>query len=161
MVEKRFNALKEVVLDKRLVKDIRQLSEFCHTGNLEVYHSLMTKYVPKRQEFDQDQMTARTALAALDHNMSVNRQQATNKKVEKRFRMICPKATSQWVVKPVYEAKTYDWMYAVMGKAVKEKECRSLSPVTVKKKENIAPIPAPPKAELISSLLSRFSKSEK
>ena len=102
------NALKEVVLDKRLVKDIRQLSEFCHTGSLEVYHSLMTKYVPKRQEFDQDQMTARTALAALDHNMSVNRQQATNKKGEKRYRMVCPKATSQWVVKPVYEAKNYD-----------------------------------------------------
>ena len=66
----------------------------------------MTKYVPKRQEFDQDQMTACTALAALDHNMSVNRQQATNKKGEKRYRMVCPKATSQWVVKPVYEAKT-------------------------------------------------------
>ena len=75
---KAHNALKEVVLDKRLVKDIRQLSEFCHTGSLEVYHSLMTNYVPKHQEFDQDQMTARSAFAALAHNMSVNRRQATN-----------------------------------------------------------------------------------
>ena len=62
---KAHNALKEVVLDKRLVKDICQLSEFCHTGSLEVYHSLMTKYVPKRQEFDFDQMLARTALAVI------------------------------------------------------------------------------------------------
>ena len=31
---KSHNALKEVVLDKRLTKDIRQLSEFCNTGSL-------------------------------------------------------------------------------------------------------------------------------
>jgi len=42
------NALKEVVLNKTLLKDIRQLNEFCHTGSLEVYHSLMAKYCPKR-----------------------------------------------------------------------------------------------------------------
>lgn len=40
------NALKKIVQDKRLLKDIAHLSEFCHTGNLEVYHSLLTKYVP-------------------------------------------------------------------------------------------------------------------
>ena len=34
---KAHNALKEVVLNKRLRNDIKYLSEFCHTGNLEVY----------------------------------------------------------------------------------------------------------------------------
>ena len=64
----------ELSLKKKwLEKDIRQLSEFCHTGSLEVYHSLMLKYVPKRQEFDSDQMWTRTALAAMDHNLSQNR----------------------------------------------------------------------------------------
>lgn len=53
---KAHNALKEVILDKCLCKDIRQLSEFCHTGSLEVFHSLLLKYAPKRQEFDEDQM---------------------------------------------------------------------------------------------------------
>ncbi|CAG2243572.1 unnamed protein product [Mytilus edulis] len=70
---KAHNALKEVILNKRLRKDIKHLSEFCHTGNLEVYHSLLLKYVPKRQEFDFDQMNARTSLAVIDHNMSQNR----------------------------------------------------------------------------------------
>jgi hypothetical protein len=32
---KAHNALKEVVLDKHLRNDIKYLSEFCHTGNLE------------------------------------------------------------------------------------------------------------------------------
>lgn len=125
------NALKAVVLNKRLVKDIRQLSEFCHTGSLEVYHGLMTKYVPKRQEFDYDQMKVRTALAVIDHNTSRNRIQPANKKGEKMFKAVCPKATSQWVVKPIYEAKSYDWVYGMLNKVVEEKQLSTLSPIKV------------------------------
>jgi hypothetical protein len=41
-----------------------------------VYHnSLLLKYVPKRQEFDGDQMDARTTLAVIDHNLSQNQGQ--------------------------------------------------------------------------------------
>ena len=36
-------ALKDDVLNKRLLKDIGKLNLFCHTGGLEVYHSVMTK----------------------------------------------------------------------------------------------------------------------
>jgi hypothetical protein len=35
----------------------------------------LLKYVPKRQEFDGDQMDARTTLAVIDHNLSQNRGQ--------------------------------------------------------------------------------------
>ena len=42
-------AFKEVVFDKNIVKDIQQLTLCCHTGSLEVYHSVQTKYVPKRE----------------------------------------------------------------------------------------------------------------
>ncbi|KAK7499816.1 hypothetical protein BaRGS_00008907 [Batillaria attramentaria] len=69
------NALKTVVLDKRLVYDIRNLSQFLQTGAIEVYHSLMTKYVAKRQAFDPKVMEARTCLAAIDHNSSLGREQ--------------------------------------------------------------------------------------
>ena len=155
---KAHNALKEVVLDKRLIKDIRQLSEFCHTGSLEVYHSLMLKYVPKRQEFDFDQMVARTALAVIDHNMSRNRAQATNKKGEKVFRLAFPKATSEWVAKPVYESKSYGWVLTMMRKLLQEKESRTLSPIKVSRRGNIATKPAPPKAEIVLKLTSRFKK---
>lgn len=43
---KPYKALESVVLDKRILKDIRHLSKFCHTGSLEVYHSMMLKYIP-------------------------------------------------------------------------------------------------------------------
>ena len=124
---KAHNAQLEVVLDKRLTKDIRQLSEFCHTGSLEVYHSLMTKYVPKRQKFDFDQMNARTALAVIDHNMSRDRIQMTNKKGEKLFKLGCTKANALWVVKSRYERKTYDWVSAMMVRVVKENKERTIS----------------------------------
>ena len=47
---KAFKALESVINDKRILKDLRQLNLFCHTGDLEVYHSMMLIYVPKRQE---------------------------------------------------------------------------------------------------------------
>ena len=37
-------ALKEAVLDKKLLNDIGHLTLFCHTGNLEAYHVMLTKY---------------------------------------------------------------------------------------------------------------------
>ena len=71
------DALREVVFDKTLLKDIQLLSLCCHTGNLEVYHSVQTRYVPKHQHFSYKGMVARTQLAALDHNANTGRQLAT------------------------------------------------------------------------------------
>ncbi|CAB3980737.1 Hypothetical predicted protein [Paramuricea clavata] len=40
-------ALEEVVNNKRLLKDIEKLTEFHHTGELDIFHSLMLKYQNK------------------------------------------------------------------------------------------------------------------
>ena len=61
-------ALEDVISNARLLKDMEKLSEFYHTGALEVFHSLMLKYLPKRKPFTYSGMLARTQLAALDHN---------------------------------------------------------------------------------------------
>ena len=44
-------ALEEVVLNKKILKDIEELTEFCHTGKLEMCHSEYLKYCPKREHF--------------------------------------------------------------------------------------------------------------
>ena len=44
-------ALKGIVTKPNLVRDIAKLNAFCHTGQLEVFHSLLNKYCPKRQHF--------------------------------------------------------------------------------------------------------------
>ncbi len=92
-------ALKEIVFDKNLLKDIQQLTLCCHTGSLEVYHSVQTKYLPKRQHFSHGGMAARTQLAALDHNANTGRQQATASKGanqgQLQFKVVFPKHTKE------------------------------------------------------------------
>ena len=44
-------ALKKIVLDKRLLNDLKYLTYFNHAGTLETYHYLYGKYSPKRLHF--------------------------------------------------------------------------------------------------------------
>ena len=87
-----YAALQSVILVTRLLKDIAKLSDFCHTGILEVYHSVLTKYCPKRQHFSYRGMVAQTQLAALDHNHNTERNQATTATgKEKRYKLVFQK----------------------------------------------------------------------
>ena len=56
------------VNDKTLLNDMKKLTGFHHIGSLEVFHSLLLKYCPKRQHFSYVGMQARIKLAILDHN---------------------------------------------------------------------------------------------
>ena len=58
-----FLALENIVKSKRILSDIPHLIKFCHTGNLEVFHSVLNKYCPKRLHFSTLGMIARTQLA--------------------------------------------------------------------------------------------------
>ena len=104
-------ALEEVVTDRRIHRDIEKLTEFHHTGALEVYHSLMLKYVPKREHFSYNGMEARLQLSALDNNFDCNREHAVIKsgmnKGTLRYKVKCPKRNKNWVAKPIREAKSY------------------------------------------------------
>ena len=66
-------ALEEVVLNNKLLKDL--VTDFCHTGKIEVYHSLMLKSCSKREHFSYmyKVMVARTQLAALDNKANTGR----------------------------------------------------------------------------------------
>ncbi|XP_046855113.1 uncharacterized protein LOC124448146, partial [Xenia sp. Carnegie-2017] len=102
-------AAEKVICDKRLLKDLRKLSEFCHTGELEVYHSFLLKYCPKQEHFSFPGMLARTQLAALDHNNNINHDKAVIKsgtnKGQDRYKMIFAKTQKQWAVKAMKEKK--------------------------------------------------------
>jgi hypothetical protein len=101
-------------MNKKLLKDISKLSEFHHTGSLEVYHSLLLKYAPKRKHFSYNGMIARTQLAVIDHNTNVKRQQALVKKgknkSEKRYNVVFPKGKKKWVAKPIMDKKSYSFV---------------------------------------------------
>ena len=63
-----FLALKSVAENKNILADIKYLSKFCHTGSLEVFHSVLNKYCPKRLHFTLEGTIARTRSAVLDYN---------------------------------------------------------------------------------------------
>ena len=75
-----FVALQKIVLNTRLLKDLEHLTKFSHTGILEVYHSVMNKWVPKSTHFSFDGMVSRCKLAAIDFNSGQHLQQAKTKK---------------------------------------------------------------------------------
>ena len=57
------------------------LTSFQHTGALEVFHSLLLKYCPKRQHFSYIGMQARIEFAILDHNTTPTENRQKSRKV--------------------------------------------------------------------------------
>ncbi|XP_053322031.1 uncharacterized protein LOC128496430 [Spea bombifrons] len=68
-----FNALREVVLDPRVTRDLSRLSQFCHTREIEIYHSFMQKFLCKKNPFTADATDVRAKLAALAYNANVHK----------------------------------------------------------------------------------------
>ena len=165
-------ALEEVVLNKKFLKDIEKLTEFHHTGELEVYHSLLLKYVPKRLHYSYKGMVARTQLAVIDHNSNTGRKQATvtrgKNKGNKKYKLVFPKGQKKWVAKPVKTRKSYsfveDLMEAVFSfedtktddKDTTDDEDNTTTPASIPK--NIAPIPRPSREEIITAHKTRMGK---
>ena len=115
-------ALEEVVLNKKLLKDLAKLTDFCHTGKIDVYHSMMLKYASKREHYSYQGMVARTQLAALDNNTNTGHRQAVIKSGEwagdARYKLCFPKANKRWVVKPINEKKSYQFLSDVLSEVL-------------------------------------------
>lgn len=150
-------ALTSVVLDKRLLSDIPNLAEFKHSGNLEVFHSVLLKYCPKRLCFSYEGMYARTQLAVLDHNSGIGRNQASKEDGTLRYKTQYSKVTEQWVVKEIRESKDKSYLTEI----IEEIKQPSEGDIRENKKleqipQNIAPSKNPGKEELIKSKITRF-----
>lgn len=155
-------ALEKVVTDTRLIKDIRQVDLFCHTGALETYHSMMLKYCPKRQEFDYPAMVARSQLAVIDNNANIGRGQKTDANGTPCFATRCPKTTGRWTARKVYEKKKYDFKSDILefaltahGEATVGTTSHQMKSLTLP--TNICKEPAPCKEDLVDEHRSRFS----
>ena len=153
-------ALEEVVLNKKILKDIEKLTEFCHTGELEVYHSEYLKYCPKREHFSHKGMVARAQLAALDHNANCGRKQAViqsgPRAGEARYKVSFPKAQKQWVAKPIKGKKSYAHIMVLMDTVADV--CATGEPEARRLPQNISGTAAPSKQELVHKHQSRFNR---
>ncbi|XP_043942729.1 uncharacterized protein LOC122814185 [Protopterus annectens] len=164
------SALHKIVSNTLFIKDLQQTTKFCHTGNLEVFHALLCRYCPKLEHFSYGGMKARTMLAVLDHNANQNREHSvircpssrSGPVGEKRYRIVYPKAKQEWIAKPIFDGRKYDYIYDLMMNVVSAKTgSLSVDPMQVPElPRNIARCERPEKNTVIARLQSRFhSKS--
>ena len=104
------NALKTLVMDKRLLNLLPYFTEFKHTGNLEVYHSLLLKYCPKRLRFSHNVMIARTQLAVMHFNSIINAEQVFTKDNVPRYKLQYSKISQSYVVKAIKQAPEKEYL---------------------------------------------------
>lgn len=153
-------ALEDIVYNPKFLKDLSKLTQFCHTGELESYHSMLLKYCPKREHFPYNGMLARFQLAAIDHNAHSERPQAKTNTGEPRYKVSRPKTQKKWVVKPIKEKKSYQHVEVMMEDLVKAVQEGSLNDEESPTKDiprNITGSLPPNKDELIQRHKSRFA----
>ncbi len=119
-------ALRSVVQDKRLLKDLGKLTDCCLTGSLESYHSLILSYAPKRLHFPYAGQQTRLQLAALDHNHNVDRDLVRDSAGNPIVRLVFSKARKDWFVRNVYESKTYNYLFEILHKIMERRADESI-----------------------------------
>ena len=153
-----YRALEKIVGCPKLLADLKYLTDFKHTGTLEVYHSLYNKYCPKRLCFSYEGMVARTQLAVMDHNSSVGLGQAQTKSGEKRFKLSFSRVTQSWVTKKITEPKDKSYINNLLDEVIYLRTSGETysTPKLPKPPKNIATETKPDKKEAIKNSRSRF-----
>jgi hypothetical protein len=143
---------------------MEELTEYRHTGELEVFHSLMLKYLLKLKlkHFSYRCMLARTQLAALNHNHNCNRVQAVVKsgrnKGQQQFKAEKTKANKSWVCKSIKEPKSYKFLSPMLEVVVKAKQNGiKVTKALPKMPKQLPKEPKPSKQSVIEKYRSRMS----
>ena len=76
--------LQDIATSKTVLNDLKHLTQFSHTGTLEIYHALYNKWAPKFQHFSYIGMVMRSHLEVLDFNSGRGLEQARTKSGEKK-----------------------------------------------------------------------------
>ncbi|XP_002939397.1 uncharacterized protein LOC100487738 [Xenopus tropicalis] len=121
------SVLAEIINDTKFLNDLSHIGKFCHTGDLENFHSKVSRYKPKRLSFPMDSVIARTTLAALSHNRNVKRKQgsvqcpakSTLSFGQNRDQIVFPKLKKDWAAKPVFEGGVDDHLFEILQDCLK------------------------------------------
>ncbi|XP_063289955.1 uncharacterized protein LOC134574821 [Pelobates fuscus] len=122
-----YSRLCSFVTDPKTQKDLPYLADFCHTGDLEVYHNVVLKYRPNRVHFSIDGVVARTKLAVLAYNANVNRKQAavhrackgTAQSVSLRYQPFFPKRNKNRQGKEIHNSVSTDYLFPMLADVLK------------------------------------------
>lgn len=147
--------------DNNRFDDLSMMTGFHHTGDLENFNSLGNKYRAKGYVFGYDGMVARTALACIDHNSNVGREQALTKDGTPRTRTECDRSGSKWHARVVKTAKNYDFRDLIAKEVLECVETRTCPVVELPTggdiPKNQSKVTQPSKPELLEKHQTRLN----
>ncbi|XP_060553607.1 uncharacterized protein LOC132714710 [Ruditapes philippinarum] len=167
--EKDSHVLKElanIVLDKRLLKNVEHFLNFRSTAELEGFHQHILMYCAKRFAYTPPVYRARNLLAALDHNKNASRGEMKNKDGSTRYHRTYNKKSGRWSVYACKEPKSFDYIQEVLVKALMNRlndtkgmyRKVTLDPTDVRLiSKTIAPVEPPSTQQLVQEKKSRYN----
>ena len=153
-----YTELEGVANEKALLKYFKHVSAFRHTGQLEVYHSLINKFYPKRLSFSYLGMITRTKLAVLDHNCRTNRNYTVFSNGEIPHKVSYANVTNQWVANKMRVPKEKQYLSDLLNEVL-QIVCNAVKAELLHFPEtpsNIAPVQNLGKEIAVQKMLSRF-----
>lgn len=160
--------LKSVVFDSKFLANVGYYAKFRHTGAIENFNSMLTKYAPKRMAFDYVYFIGRMALAAMDHNMHAFRPVAMTKDGRNCYRRKYNKNTKKFHAQPVKIKKSFKHIPYCLAKIIAARQTKTDTVLErVVRMENdpklISPNldlinKAPPTSDLVKQRISRITK---
>ncbi|XP_068709173.1 uncharacterized protein [Montipora foliosa] len=102
-------ALRKIVLDPKWLSSLHFYVNFRHTSVLESYNAMMTKYAPKRMAFEYPYFIMRVMIAAIDHNMHLNRKPKLTKEGKQQGHRKYSKRSQKFHAEVVKEEKQYSY----------------------------------------------------
>ena len=150
-----YSALKKIVLYKRLPNDLKYLTDFNHTGTLEVCHSFYNKYSPKLLHFSYPGMIARVQLVVSDFNSGVGLAHHKNKQGDLQYKHQFSKFMQSWGVQKIFERKEKETYKNHIMDEIKHLQMISSNyemPILANVPKYIGGMEKPEKAQTISNL---------
>jgi len=128
--------------------------------SMQVYHSVMTKYAPKRIHFSPEGMVGRTQLAALDHNANVGRHHSKNKTGDGRYKVQYSRHKGDYVAKKIYDKKSYEYVDKLMADVVAVAAGMNIAALKKQPRKPISRRDPPKKEDVVARLTSRMEKKK-
>lgn len=160
-----YQELSRIVLNTTLQKDLENMVRFKHTGALEVFHSSLLKYAPKRQCFSYQSMKQRTNLAIMHHNENLTQKPKLDSEGKPVIIQEWSKRSKEWFTRKRYQQTTVNFRTRLMQLVLERRNDptvifrdTSSTLLTPDLPANIGTVPKPSKDDAGRKHKSRFAK---